>query len=193
MAERPDTTSHGVAVGYWAEILWEMMQHLEYKKRPTFQGYKYKVGERHLWRVEVLLYSDLSPNTRFHIFHATIRRDTFADGIQDAAREAVRRLRYTYDRYLRNTRFHYHPMHIPTRLDSTFRSPIEEDLPELTCQVDLAKALDYAYGNTLEDLRTAQDSLEAAEERLKAAEEELARYRAGEASSSEPDYTPSTP
>ena len=56
-------------------------------------------------------------------------------------------------------------MHIPTRLDSTFHSAREEDLPELTCQVDLAKALDYAYGNTLEDLRTTQDSLEAAEEK----------------------------
>ena len=193
MAERPTATSHGVAVGYWAEILWEMMQHLEYQKRPDFQGYRYEVGGRPLWRVEVLLYADLPGRTRFHVFHTPIRRDTFADGIQDAAREAVRRLRYDYDPYFQGTGFHYHPLHIPTRVDSTFRSPLGEDLPELTHQVNLAKALDYAYGNTLEDLSTAQDRLQDAEERLKAAEEELARYKAGEASSSEPDYTPSTP
>ena len=170
-----------------------MMQHLDYEKRPTYQGFKTEVGEQSLWRVEVILYANLGHNTRFHIFDAPIRRYTFADGIQDAAREAVRRLRHKYDRHFQGTGFHYYPRYIPTRLDSTFRSPINEDLPELTCQVDPAKALDYAYGNTLEDLRTTQASLQDAEERLKAAEEELARYRAGEASSSEPDYTPSTP
>lgn len=139
----------------------------------------------------MLLYSNLAPDTRFHIFDAPIRRDTFIDGIQDAAREAVCRLRYTYDHHFHSTGFHYHPMHIPTRLDSTFRSTRDEDSLELTHQVDLAKALDYAYENTLEDLRTTQDSLDAAEERLKVVVEELARYKVGEASSSEPDYTPS--
>lgn len=193
MAEVPDAISHGVIAGYWAELLWEVMQHLDYKKRPTFQGYRYKVGERHLWRVEVLIYSDLSPNTVFHTFHAPIRRDTFADGIQDAAREAVRRLRHSYDRYLNGTGFHYYPMHLPTRLDSVFRTAKEEDSPELTHQVDLTKALDYVYGNTLEDLRTAQDGLEYAEARIKALDAELASYKADEGSSNEIDYTPSTP
>ena len=84
-------------------------------------------------------------------------------------------------------------MHVPTRLDSTFCPAEEEDSPELTHQVNLCKAMDYAYGNALDDLRTAQDSLQEVEERLKAVEEELACYKAGEGSSSEQDYTPITP
>ena len=193
MSERPDRTSHRAFVGYWAEILWEMMQNLGYQKRPTFQGFKHQVGEQQLWRVEVLIYSNLAPDTVFHIFDAPIRRDTFDDGVQDVAREAVRRLRYTYNHRLQGTGFHYYPMHIPTRLDSTFNSARDEDSPDLTHQVDLAKALDYAYGNTLNDLLTAQNRLREAEEKLKAVTAELDSYKAGEASSSEQDYTPSTP
>ena len=104
---KPDAVSHGVAVGHWAEILWEMMQHLDYQKRPTYQGFKTEVGGQTFWRVEVILYADLAQNRRFHIFDAPIRRNTFADGIQDAAREAVRRLRHKYSRHFQGTGFHF--------------------------------------------------------------------------------------
>ena len=193
MAEKPTRTSHGIFAGHWAALLWKMMQHLDYNERPTYQGYRYEVGSQTLWRVEVVLYANLHPNTDFHIIDAPIRRSTFAEGIQDAAREATRRLRYTYNNRFHGSEFHYHPMHVPTRLDSIFCPSENEDSPELTHQVNLSKAMDYAYGTTLDDLRTVQDSLKDAEERLKAVEEELARYKAGEGSSSEPDYTPDTP
>ena len=193
MAEQPTRTSHAVFAGKWAAVLWRMMQHLGYGTRPTYQGYRYEVGSQAQWRVEVLLYSNLQPDTMFHVFNAPITRDTFSEGLQDAAREAVRRLRYTYDHRFHDTGFHYYPMHIPTRVDSTFRSAEEEDSPELTHQVDLTKAKDYCYGNALDDLQTLQDTLHETEEKLRAAEEELERYRAGEASSNEPDYTPVTP
>ena len=108
--------------------------------------------------------------------------DTFYDGIQDAAREAVRRLRYAYDHRLQDTGFQYYPMHIPTRLGSAFCKARDEDSPEITHQVELTKAMDYIYGNTLDELHTVQGRLEDAEEKLKAQEEELALYKAGQAS-----------
>lgn len=194
MAERPTRISHGVYAGEWADILWKMMQHLSFTKRPAYQGYKYIVGQQERWRVEVILYSNLAPDTSFHIFDAPMRRETFEDGIQDAAREAVRRLRYTYDAHFRDTAFQYYPMHIPTRLGSAFSSVENEDMPEITHQVELAKAMDYAYGNTLDELYLVQGRLEAAEEKLKAAEAELALYKKGQGSTcNSPDYTPSTP
>ena len=163
-------------------------------RSPTYQGYVYQVGRQERWRVEVILYSNLAPDTAFHIFDAPIRRDTFYDGIQDAAREAVRRLRYTYDHRLQDTGFQYYPMHIPTRLGSAFCTARDKDPPEITHQVELTKAMDYIYGNTLDELHTVQGRLEDAEEKLKAAEEELALYKAGQASTcNSPDYTPSTP
>lgn len=193
MAEQPTRISHGIFAGHWATLLWKMMQHLGYNQRPTYQGYMYKVGNQERWRLEVILYANLQPNTNHHIFDAPVRRDNFVDGLQDAAREATRRLRHIYNNYFEDSEFHYHPMHIPTRLDSTFRPAEYEDSPELTHQVDLSKAMDYAYGNTLDELRNTQNSLLDAEERLKAAEEELAIYKAGEGSTCEPDYTPLTP
>ena len=193
MAENPTRTSHGVFAGQWASLLWRMMQHLGYETRPTYQGYRYELGSQAQWRVEVLLYSNLEPDTMFHIFDAPIRRAAFSEGLQDAARQAVIRLRHMYDHLFQDTGFHYYPMHIPTRVDSTFRSADGEDSPELTHQVDLSKAMDYCYGNALQDLQTVQETLQETEEKLKAAEGELARYKAGEASSSEPDYTPVTP
>ena len=90
MAEAPNAISHRVFTGHWAKVLWKMMQHLDFNERPTYQGYKYKVGSQDHWRVEVILYSNLQPNTEFHIFDALMRRDTFFEGIQHAAREAVR-------------------------------------------------------------------------------------------------------
>ena len=56
----PTATSHGVLSGYWAEVLWEMMQHLDYEKRPTYQGFKTKVGGQTFWRLEVILYASLA-------------------------------------------------------------------------------------------------------------------------------------
>ena len=79
-----------------------------------YQGYKYVVGDQDRWRVEVILYSNMQPNTEFHIFNAPMQRATFPEGIQDAAREAVRRLRHIYNHCFDDTGFHYYLMHVPT-------------------------------------------------------------------------------
>ena len=177
MAERPTTASHGILAGHLADCLWDLLQELGVTARPVYQGYLGTYGDRERWRVEVLIYANMGDEEACHTFDAPLPRDTFFNGIQDAAREAIRQMRDIYAQELQRTTFRYFPSKYPASSSSVFSSTEFESNPRLVQQVQYTKSLDYVYQDTLKEL-----SLMA--QRLREAEEELAKYRVEDEGSS---------
>lgn len=173
MSETPTQVTFGTQAGHLASCLQSLLLEIGFKGRPIYQGYHQTVGEQEYWRVEVRIFANVGDTAAFHIFDAPQRRDTFLAGIQDAAREAIRRLREMYSPELKDSAFRYYPRRYPASSRSIYASTETEDDSRLKQQVELTQALDGAY-------EMAMDELSYLAYKLRRAEEELAMFRGAE-------------
>ena len=170
--------SNGLHAGYFPLTLKKLLSGLGYHDAPTYFGKRMPLRYHgYIWRVWVETYEQPTSNhTRIvrKTYYASSARATFEDGIRDAAREALARIRYEMDEELDHQQYAHFPMKAHEGSDAYVLHPRNEATEQLKEQVNFTLHQDEEMTRVLEELEFAYRRIARYEDTIDELHHELA-------------------